>query len=126
MADGIHEMFFYVHIRGCIRFHFFDLHRNGQVRLYGGSFYNGPVTSSGWHGIWQTVDDWHGDDNYVAAMRLSFSYLGNAAGELHHIVAGSCRCHPDCWVLFEDERAHAIMYRITRPANGVPFPFAEL
>ena len=126
MADGIHEMFFYVHIRGCIRFHFFDLHRNGRVRLYGGSYQNGPVTSSGWHGIWLTIDDFLGDDNYVAAMQLHFSYLGNDAREFHHIVAGSCRDFPDCWVLFEDGVPHAVMYRIPRPAHGVPVAFHEL
>ena len=126
MAQGIHESFVYVHIRGAIRFHFFDLHQNGSVRLHGGTFERGPVTSSGWHGIWHVVDDFMGDDNYTAAMRLSFSYMGNAAHEFHHIIAGSCRFYPDLWVLYEDGIAHAVMWRIPRPTAGVPVAFHDL
>ena len=122
-AAGIHEKFFYVHIRGCIRFHFLDLHQDGRINLHGGSFAAGPVTSSGWHGLWQLLA-WHGDDHYMSAMRLSFSYRGEAAEELHHLAAAQCRYHPDCWVCYEDGTPHAIMYRLPWPdevvVRGVP------
>ena len=115
MSQGIRETFVYVHIRGRIRFHFFDLHRNGSVRLYGGTYQNGPVANSDFHGFWRTHDNWMGDETYMAAMTLSYHYLGNTADHMHHVLAGSCRFYPDLWVLFEDGVAKAVMWRIPRP-----------
>ena len=115
MGDGVHESFFYIHIRnGQLRFHFLDLHRSGQLNLFGGSFRNGPVTSSGWHGQWIVHNDWYGDDNYTAAMTMHFHYSGERAGFYHHTVAVQCRFFDDCWVVFENRVPHAILFRLTR------------
>ena len=130
VANGIRYKFFYVHIRGgSIRFHFLDLHMDGRINLHGGSFAGGPVTASGWHGLWEDLH-WMGDDHYVGAMRLSFSYLGNAAAEFHHIAAAQCRYNRDCWVLYEDGVPHAIMYRLEWPegpvlVRGVPHAWQD-
>ena len=116
MAAGIHQKFFYVHIRGCIRFHFLDLHQDGRINFHGGMFAAGPVTASGWHGVWAYLD-WRGDRHYSDAMVLSFSYRGDA-GEFHHLSAAQCRYHSDCWVCYEDGTPHAIMYRLPWPHSG--------
>ena len=118
-ADGIRYRFFYVHIRGGIRFHFLDLHMDGRINLHGGSGASMRVRASGWHGFWEPDSHWMGADHYVGAMRLSFSYLGNAAFELHHIYAAQCRYNRDCWVAYEDGFPHAIMYRLDRPEGRV-------
>ena len=120
-ATGLHERFFYVHIRGTIRFHFFDLHVDGQVNLFGGSYANGPISSSGWHGGWEVIESFHGNDSYIAAMRLRFSYMGSLACEYHMIYAAQSRFNPDCWVLYEGGTPHAIMYRLPAPEGPQPW-----
>ena len=119
MTAGVHETFVYIHMFP-LRFHFFDLHRNGSVRLYGGTYSNGPVSSSGFHGFWVTHDNWMGDETYVAAMSLSYHYLGNAADHMHHVLACSVRWYPDLWVCFENNRPHAQLWRIPGPGPRIP------
>ena len=120
MTAGVRETFFYVHIRGRMRFHFFDLHRNGSVRLYGGTYQNGPVSSSDFHGWWVTHDNWMGDETYVAAMTLVYHYMGNAADHMHHVLAKSVRFFPDLWVCFENNRFLAVLWRIPPPRPRIP------
>ena len=124
MAAGIHQKFFYVHIRGSIRFHFMDLGGDGRINFHGGSFAAGPVTASGWHGSWEFQHNWMGDQHYTHCMMLSFSYLGEA-GDFHNVQAVQCRYHSDCWVCYEGGVPHAIMYRLPWPdevpvVRGVP------
>ena len=117
MGDGVHESFFYIHIRnGQLRFHFLDLHRSGVLNLYGGTFRDGPITSSGWHGQWIVHQDVLLDDSYTSAMTMHFHYAGDAAGFMryHHTVALQSSFMQDCWVVFENSVPHAIMFNLLR------------